>query len=193
VLVLQQPECGQGTRDDQELATRRKSHPTRDALEVAPRDGRCERDVFHRLESPRRREERVDGAYDRRRQRAELAVDTGKEALGERIHRDAHDERSGGGRLVFDPGNEQASRAARQELGGDCDARGRERRIEQDRNRGVALEQRGERVRAVFETAVAGVEHDQVDITAFERLCDPVVVVDAGCGDDGFIGAECGA
>ena len=193
MLVLQQPECSQGTRDDQELAARRKSHPTRDALEVAPRDGRCDRDVFDRLKSPRRREERVDGADDRRRQRAELPVDNGKEALGERIHRDAHGERSRSGRLVFDAGNEQASRAARQELGGECDARGGERRIEQDRNRGVALEQRGERARAVLEAAVARVEHDEVHVAALERLRDAIVVVDARCGDDGFIGAECGA
>ncbi len=193
MLVLQQPERGQGARDDQELAAGCKPHTVRDALEVPPRDGRGERDILHGLESARRREERVDGAHDRRRQLGELVNDRWKEAVDGGIHCHAHGERARGAGLVFDARYEQSSRAAWQQLGGERDARRGERRVEQHRHCRIAGEQRGERARAVFEAAVAGVEHDEVDVTALECECQALVVLDAGRGDDGFIGTECGA
>ena len=193
MFVLQQPEHRERARDDEQLAARREPDAPRDALQVAPRHGGRERDIFDRLKAPRRREERMNRPHDRRRQLAELSLDGREEALGECIHGHAHGERTRGARLIFDAGDQQSSGAARQELGGEGNARRGERRVKQDRDGGVAREQRRERARAVLEAAISRVEDDEIDVTALECGCDALVVVDARGGDDGFIGAECGA
>lgn len=122
-----------------------------------------------------------------------MGFDRRKEALGKRIHRDADRERARRSGLVFDAGDQQLARPVSKQLGGARDAGGGERRVQHDRDGNVLREESGEGSCAVLEAAIAGVEHDEIDVTALERGGDAFGFVDAVRGDDGALGAECGS